>query len=76
MNENKSFNGIYYLKYIMSWLRAGGRLSTFSDYGLFVEWLESLNIPDDVIDDISAMTTPNYSLTMDARRFIKGNVNK
>ena len=76
MNENKSFNGIYYSKYIMSWLRAGGCLRTFSDYELFVKWLKSLDIPEEVIEDIEVMAIGSSSLTMDARRFIKENVNK
>lgn len=53
MFENGNFNGIYYSRFIASWLRKGGSLRTEKDIRLFRAWLIEIGCDDDTVDNIS-----------------------
>lgn len=59
--ENKSYEGIYYTRFIMSWVRMGGQLTIRSSRS-FESWLRSLTIndkkiPENVIKEIMFIAT-------------------
>lgn len=59
--ENKSYEGIYYTRFIMSWVRSGGSLTVRSSWR-FEEWLRTLTIndkkiPENVIGEIMFLAT-------------------
>lgn len=49
MFDNKTFNGIYYSRFIASWDRYGDGYSPWR----FRDWLKSLGLPKEVINEIS-----------------------
>ena len=51
MFENKMFNGIYYSRFIASWIRAGDGYHPWR----FRAWLRSLGLPKEIADEISFM---------------------
>ena len=80
MFENKVYEGIYYSRFIASWIKAGGsinywarRLGKTTD---FVEWLRSLVIngkkmPEDIIYEINDFATcGKLELEYSAKNFI------
>ena len=54
MFENKVINGyIYATRFIMSWVRSGGKFDKYGQgYDDFREWLESLELKTEDIEDI------------------------
>ena len=73
MFENKAINGyIYATRFIMSWVRSGG---TFDKYGQgyddFREWLESLELKTEDIEDIMFLAqNGKLELEVSARNYI------
>ena len=53
MFENGNFNGIFYSRFIASWLRKGGKLKSGNDVGLFRAWLNSLGVDDISVNNIA-----------------------
>ena len=73
MFENKTVNGVYYSRYIMSWIRMGGKLDVRGGgRNDFEEWLRSLAINETDIKNIIRMATNGkMELETSAGRFIK-----
>lgn len=71
MFTNKEFEGIYYSRFIASWVKKKGKITWE-----FQEWLKSLTIngkriPDDVIQDIYNLgTCGKLELETSAMKFI------
>lgn len=85
--ENKLFEGIYYSRFILSWVNAGGNFKehkkivggTKRQLWLFRDWLKSLiingkELPEDVIGEIVEIAS-NGKLEFEesAKEFIKEN---
>ena len=54
MFENKEVNGILYSRYIASWRNCGGQI-TYGHKSAWYRWLESMDIPEEIIWDITNM---------------------
>lgn len=76
MFENKEFEGIYYSRFIASWIKVGGELRTRNAY-LFKDWLRTLiindkKIPEDIIMEIyNFATNGKLELQTLASRFLE-----
>ena len=65
---------IHYSRYIISWIRVGGKLRTIEDIGHFTTWLDRLGVNKFDIDDIVQMATNGkLELEDDAKRFLTKN---
>lgn len=53
MFENGNFNGIYYSRFIASWVRKGGMLKTGHDVSMFRSWLTEIGCDDETVDKIT-----------------------
>lgn len=72
MFENGNFNGIYYSRFIASWVRKGGKLRTEKDIMLFRAWLFEIGCDDDTVDNISFLAlNGKLELENSAERFLK-----
>lgn len=71
--ENKNYEGIYYSRFIASWINAGGGRSP----GVFRKWLKSLiinekHIPDEIITEIKFLyENGKLELELNAEQFLK-----
>ena len=69
MLENKKINGVHATRYIMSWTRMGGNVRYIDS---FVEWLKTLNMSEEDIDDIvEILRSGKMELETSAGRFLK-----
>lgn len=76
MFENKTTsNGVYYSRYIASWLKAGGEQA---DKYAFRDWLDSLGyLTDEEINDITFLKeNGRLELETSVRKFVKDVLNK
>ena len=75
MFENKKINGIHASRFIMSWVREGGRLGHHGeDHDEFKKWLRSLGLNEDEINDIWILASNGkMELEASARKFINNN---
>lgn len=55
MIKNLQANGIQYSRYIMSWVHMGGKLERRQGISDFENWLKSLGLWDDDIEEILFM---------------------
>lgn len=70
MFSNTKINGYLTSKYISSWVKAGGELTTES-YDMFREWLESLGLNyDEVTHIIGVAYLGSDVLRNSAKKFI------
>lgn len=75
--KNRVIDYTYATQYIASWVRMGGQFG-FHDEGVkeFREWLTSLNLEKDDIDDIVYLATNGkMELESSAKKFL-ANINK
>ena len=71
MFENKMWNGVHYSRYIASWIRVRGNIM---DGDLFMKWLKSIGVPENIAYDIWQMgTNGKLELQTSAMKFLKGN---
>ena len=72
--ENGTYNGIYYTRFIASWLRKGGMLKSGHDLWLFRSWLRHLGLGSLDVDRISFLVTNGkLELEDDAEKFLEEN---
>ena len=57
MFENGNFNGIYYSRFIASWVRKGGMLKTGHDISMFRKWLTEIGCDDETVDKITFLAS-------------------
>ena len=57
MFDNKSINGIYATRYIMSWIRSGGTIRSGKGLDDFSDWLVSLGLSAEDIKVIRFLAT-------------------
>ena len=71
MFENKKFEGIYYSRFVASWVNTNGKI--YRDE--FMEWLKTITVngkhlPEEVIYEITEMgTNGKLELEIQARQF-------
>ena len=71
MFENGNFNGIYYSRFIASWVRKGGMLKTGHDISMFRKWLTEIGCDDETVDKITFLASNGkLELENSAERFI------
>jgi len=71
MFENLTANGVHYSRYIMSWVRVGGTINKTGGNSDFNNWLESLELTTEDIDNIMRLATNGkMELETSARRWI------
>ena len=73
MFENKVINGyIYATRFIMSWIRSGGTFGKHGEgYDDFREWLESLELKTEDIEDIMFLAqNGKLELEVSAKNYI------
>ena len=72
MFENRLINDVYETRIIMSWVRAGGKLSVRGEgYYEFQNWLESLGLSDEEIRHIMELArNGKMELEISAKMFI------
>ena len=71
MFENGNFNGIYYSRFIVSWVRKGGMLKTGHDISMFRNWLTEIGCDDETVDKITFLATNGkLELENSAEKFI------
>ena len=72
MFENKKIKDVHATRYIASWLKVGGKLGTWKDFGNFEDWLVSEGLSESDIKQITTLATcGRMELESSARRFIK-----
>lgn len=72
MFENGNFNGIYYSRFIASWVRKGGMLKTGHDISMFRKWLTEIGCDDETVDKITFLASNGkLELENSAERFLK-----
>ena len=72
MFENGNFNGIYYSRFIASWVRKGGMLKTGHDISMFRKWLTEIGCDDETVDKITFLASNGkLELENSAARFLK-----
>ena len=72
MFENGNFNGIYYSRFIASWVRKGGMLKTGHDISMFRSWLTEIGCDDETVDKITFLASNGkLELENSAERFLK-----
>ena len=70
--ENGNFNGIYYSRFIASWVRKGGMLKTGHDISMFRSWLTEIGCDDETVDKITFLASNGkLELENSAERFLK-----
>lgn len=74
--NNKTHNGIYYSRYIASWIRVTEDpmicKGDLRDCQKFIDWLHSQNLTDDEIDDIRFLASNGkYELEQSIRCFLE-----
>ena len=57
MFENGNFNGIFYSRFIASWVRKGGMLKTGHDISMFRSWLTEIGCDDETVDKITFLAS-------------------
>lgn len=68
MFENKMFNGIHYSRFVASWNHYGDGYNPIR----FEQWLKSMELPEDVINEIRFMyENGKMELERHARMFCK-----
>ena len=71
MFENGNFNGIFYSRFIASWVRKGGMLKTGHDISMFRSWLTEIGCDDETVDKITFLATNGkLELENSAEKFI------
>ena len=76
MFENKMIRGIHISRYIMSWARMGGKLTSTRGVGGFEKWLKTLvinssKLSDEEIQDIICIAdNGKLELELNAKRFL------
>ena len=71
MFENKKFNDIHATRYIMSWVRMGGKLKYGKEIEDFEKWLRSLGLNEDEANDIVLLATNGkLELEVSAKAFL------
>ena len=71
MFENGNFNGIFYSRFIASWVRKGGMLKTGHDITMFRSWLTEIGCDDETVDKITFLASNGkLELENSAERFI------
>ena len=71
MFENGNFNGIFYSRFIASWVRKGGMLKTGHDISMFRSWLTEIGCDDETVDKITFLASNGkLELENSAERFI------
>lgn len=71
MFENKKFNDIHATRYIMSWVRMGGKLKYGKDVEDFNNWLLSLGLSEEDADYIVLLATNGkLELEVNAKAFL------
>ena len=72
--ENGTYNGIYYTRFIASWVRKGGMLKSGHDISLFRSWLKHLGLGSLDIDRVTFLATNGkMELEGDAKEFLEEN---
>ena len=72
MFENGNFNGIFYSRFIASWMRKGGMLKTGHDISMFRSWLTEIGCDDETVDKITFLASNGkLELENSAERFLK-----
>ena len=72
MFENGNFNGIYYSRFIASWVKKGGMLKTGHDISMFRSWLTEIGCDDETVDKITFLASNGkLELENSAERFLK-----
>lgn len=72
MFENGNFNGIFYSRFIASWVRKGGMLKTGHDISMFRSWLTEIGCDDETVDKITFLASNGkLELENSAERFLK-----
>ena len=70
--ENGNFNGIFYSRFIASWVRKGGMLKTGHDISMFRSWLTEIGCDDETVDKITFLASNGkLELENSAERFLK-----
>lgn len=71
MFENGNFNGIFYSRFIASWVRKGGMLKTGHDISMFRSWLTEIGCDDETVDKITFLASNGkLELENSAEKFI------
>lgn len=71
MFENGNFNGIFYSRFIASWVRKGGMLKTGHDISMFRKWLTEIGCDDETVDNITFLASNGkLELENSAEKFI------
>ena len=72
MYENKKIRGIHATRYIMSWVRAGGKFGLHGEgCGAFRSWLRSLDLSEDELNCIWELAmTGKSELEYSAQKFL------
>ena len=74
MFENKKIKDVHATRYIVSWLKAGGKLYYGEDIDNFHDWLLSMGLEKDKADHIMYMAMcGKLELEVNAKKFIKDN---
>ena len=72
MFEYGNFNGIFYSRFIASWVRKGGMLKTGHDISMFRSWLTEIGCDDETVDKITFLASNGkLELENSAERFLK-----
>ena len=72
MFENGNFNGIFYSRFIASWVRKGGMLKTGHDISMFRSWLTEIGCDDETVDKITFLASNGkMELENSAERFLE-----
>ena len=71
MFENKKFNDIHATRYIMSWVRMGGKLKYGKEIDNFEKWLLSIGLNEEEADYIVLLATNGkLELEVSAKAFL------
>ena len=69
--ENGNFNGIFYSRFIASWVRKGGMLKTGHDISMFRSWLTEIGCDDETVDKITFLASNGkLELENSAKKFL------
>ena len=72
MFENGDFNGIFYSRFIASWVKKGGMLKTGHNISMFRSWLTEIGCDDEAVDKITFLASNGkLELENSAERFLK-----
>ena len=71
MFENKKFNDIHATRYIVSWVRMGGKLRYGKDIEDFCNWLSSIGLSEEEVNYIELLATNGkMELEVSAKAFL------